>query len=209
MDPIEEKKSNDGSSEQTSNVPPSEVTVAIQSPPIKADMPIHIFELKKTRFDRLVQVLSIISSVMVIVTTVIAICAYQSYLKIKPIDITYYVGRRDGDKIAVDMVFMNKGPRPTAILSIALKTKEGAEIKTVGKSYGIKMPINIEPWHATRLTFELTKEDAERMKDIVITDLDGEHHPVIHTNANIQVTGSIISSATATSVINKADDAVK
>ena len=96
-----------------------------------------------------------------------------SNLKMNPVNVTYYVGVSD-DKNKIDMVFKNMSSRPTAILSIDFRTKEGSIFRTIGGSDGIKLPLNIGAWNAEKISFGLKKDDIERLEDVLVTDLDNK-----------------------------------
>ena len=76
-------------------------------------------------------------------------------------------------KIKIDLLFRNLSPRPTAIVSISLMTKNGHCIRMLGDSDGINLPLNIAAWSAERISFSLKKEDTG-LDNIVITDLDNK-----------------------------------
>jgi hypothetical protein len=99
--------------------------------------------------------------------------AQKSNLEEKPVDVTYYVGGSD-DKNKIDMVFTNASYRPTAILSIDFKGKEGSILRTIGEADENKLPLNIGAWEAKKLSFRLKKGDIEQLEKILVTDLDNK-----------------------------------
>ncbi len=99
--------------------------------------------------------------------------APKSNLEVKPVDVTYYIGESD-DKSKIDMVFKNASYRPTAILSIDFKGREGSMLRTIGEADENKLPLNIGAWEAKKISFRLKKGDIEQLEKILVTDLDNK-----------------------------------
>ena len=100
----------------------------------------------------------------------------KSNLEEKPVGVTYYVGESD-DKSKIDMVFTNASYRPTAILSIDFKGKEGSILRTIGEADENKLPLNIGAREAKKISFRLKKGDIEQLEKILVTDLDNRQIP--------------------------------
>ena len=104
--------------------------------------------------------------------------AKRSNLNMNQVVAAYYVGGSDDVKGKIDLVFRNLSSRPTAILAIYLRTKEGSYLRTIGEPDGIKLPLNIGAWSAEKVSFSLKKDDIKQMKDIVVLDLDDRQTPI-------------------------------
>ncbi len=99
--------------------------------------------------------------------------APKSNLEVKPLVVTYYIGESD-DKSKINMVFTNASYRPTAILSIDFKGKNGSILRTIGEADENKLPLNIGAWEAKKISFRLKKGDIEQLEKILVTDLDNK-----------------------------------
>jgi len=99
--------------------------------------------------------------------------APESNLGVKPLAVTYYIGESD-DKSKIDMVFTNASYRPTAILSIDFKGKQGSILRTIDEN---KLPLNIGAWEAKKISFRLRNGDIEQLEKILVTDLDYKQIP--------------------------------
>ncbi len=222
MDPNKENTNADASNNLIENLPSSEVKNNRQS----NDRLVQIVELKKTKWDHIAEKVMVIVSVLLVIIAAfqwraadkqvdaankqievanaqidVAKALHEetkkSDLKINPVDATYIVGRSDGDKVEIDIVFKNVSSRPTAILSIELETKDGTlTIESDGKT----LPLNLEPWHAEQRTYSI-KNVHSPLQNITVTDLDGKKHRAIgvrRQNASVFLTGTAMSMSGAT-----------
>jgi hypothetical protein len=73
--------------------------------------------------------------------------------------------------IMITLIFRNLSYRPTAVIDIYVREKEGI---LGGRGYNgqIKLPIQIEPWGVKEVDFQIGKNDEKRMTDILIIDED-------------------------------------
>jgi hypothetical protein len=215
MEMNKENSNVDRGNELSKNLPLGEEIIHENQPASKDDMPIHMVELQKTAWDRIVEGLDILSSIaMVALTVFLAIFANKQWnaaekqadaankqveaaneqikvakaqnelvrrmneeakisnLKMSRVVGAYYVGGSDDVKDKIDLVFRNLSSRPTAILSIYLRTKEGSYFRKIGEPDGIKLPLNIGAWSAEEISFWLKKNDIEQLEDILVTDMD-------------------------------------
>jgi hypothetical protein len=130
--------------------------------------------------------------------------AKKSTLKVNLVVGASYV-ESNNVKGEIEMLFVNRGPRPTAVLSVSLRTKQGSPFKTISEPDKGKLPLNIGPWSAEKISFSLNKDDIKKLEDIVVTDIDGKLPPVkpMRWNASVTMTMGAVASVEAEVVTTK------
>jgi len=77
------------------------------------------------------------------------------------------------------LLFRNLSHRPTAIIDIYVREKEGGILGGSGYNNNIKLPIQLEPWGVIRASFRVEKNDEARMANILVKDIDDNEIVVI------------------------------
>jgi hypothetical protein len=90
----------------------------------------------------------------------------------------FYVGGED-ERTEIDLLFRNLSHRPTAIIDIYVRDKDGAVLGGSGYNDNIKLPIRIEPWGVIRESFRIEKNDEKRMANIFVRDIEDNEIVII------------------------------
>jgi len=84
---------------------------------------------------------------------------------------SFYVGSAD-DRTKISLLFRNLSDRPTSIVDIYIREKNGGVIRSIGEPDGIKTPIKIQPWDIETISFRVERPEEERMSDILVIDME-------------------------------------
>ena len=83
----------------------------------------------------------------------------------------FYVGGED-ERTEIELLFRNLSHRPTAIIDIYVREKEGGILGRSGYNNNIKLPIQLEPWGVIQASFRIEKNDEARMANILVKDIE-------------------------------------
>ena len=90
----------------------------------------------------------------------------------------FYTGGED-ERTEIELLFRNLSHRPTAILDIYVREKEGGILGGSGYKDNIKIPIQLEPWGVIQTSFRIEKNDEARMANILVKDIDDNEIVVV------------------------------
>ena len=90
----------------------------------------------------------------------------------------FYTGGED-ERTEIELLFRNLSHRPTAILDIYVREKEGGILGGSGYKDNIKIPIQLEPWGVIQASFRIEKNDEARMANILVKDIDDNEIVVV------------------------------
>ena len=90
----------------------------------------------------------------------------------------FYTGGED-ERTEIELLFRNLSHRPTAILDIYVREKEGGILGGSGYNNRIKLPIQLEPWGIIQASFRIEKNDYARMANILVKDIEDNEIVVV------------------------------
>lgn len=90
----------------------------------------------------------------------------------------FYTGGED-KRTEIELLFRNLSHRPTAIIDIYIREKEGGILGGSGYNDNIKLPIQLEPWGVIQKSFRIEKNDETRMANILVKDIEDNEIVVI------------------------------
>ena len=90
----------------------------------------------------------------------------------------FYTGGED-ERTEIELLFRNLSHRPTAILDIYVREKEGGILGGSGYKDNIKIPIQLGPWGVIQASFRIEKNDEARMANILVKDIDDNEIVVV------------------------------
>lgn len=90
--------------------------------------------------------------------------------------INYYYGSED-ERTEIVLMFRNLSHRPTAIIDVYIRNKEGGILGGSGYKNNIKLPLQLEPWGIIRTSFRIEENDEKLLADILVKDI--EDHEII------------------------------
>ncbi len=95
----------------------------------------------------------------------------------------YYLvlGSNNDRTTEIELLFRNLSHRPTAIIDIYLRNKEGGVLGGQGYNNKIELPIQIEPWGVKTVHFKLEKNDEERISSILVRDIEDNEIVIVRT----------------------------
>ncbi|HSW62919.1 MAG TPA: hypothetical protein VLH56_06390 [Dissulfurispiraceae bacterium] len=84
----------------------------------------------------------------------------------------------DDDRTKITLLFRNLSHRPTAVVDLYVREKEGI---LGGRGYKdrISLPIRIDPWGLTEIDFKIDQNDEVRMTDILVRDIQDKEIVVV------------------------------
>jgi hypothetical protein len=83
----------------------------------------------------------------------------------------FFLGSED-DRTEINLLFRNKGNRPTSVFELYMRKGDGSIIKGHGYGNKVELPIQIAPWGVEHRKFRIEKVDEKEMKDILMRDID-------------------------------------
>lgn len=90
----------------------------------------------------------------------------------------FYTGGED-ERTEIELLFRNLSHRPTAIIEIYVREKEGGILGGSGYKDNIKLPIQLEPWGVIQASFRIEKNDEAQMTNILVKDIEGNEIVVV------------------------------
>jgi len=90
---------------------------------------------------------------------------------------SFYVGS-DDDRTKITLLLRNLSHRPTAIIDIYVRDKDGI-LEGRGYHDRIKLPIQIEPWGVKEVEFRIEASDEKRMTNILVRDIEDNEIVVV------------------------------
>ncbi len=91
---------------------------------------------------------------------------------------TFYDGC-DDNRTKINLVLRNLSHRPTAILDVYVRNKDGGVIKNYQESKEITLPIKVEPWDIQIVSFRVSKHEEQKLANIMLRDIDDNEIVVI------------------------------
>lgn len=85
----------------------------------------------------------------------------------------------EDEQTEIELLFRNLSHRPTAIIDIYVREKDGGILGGQGYNNNIKLPIQIAPWEVIGASFRINKSDEVRMVDILVRDIEDNEIVVI------------------------------
>ena len=85
----------------------------------------------------------------------------------------------DAQRTQVILICINHSSRPTAVIDIYLRDKNGNHLGEISRGYNnqIKLPFQVGPWGVTMpMEFEVAWGDEEKMKDLFILDMENKEY---------------------------------
>jgi hypothetical protein len=83
------------------------------------------------------------------------------------------------ERTEIELLFRNLSHRPTAIIDIYVREKEGGILGGSGYNNNIKLPIELDPWGVIRASFGIEKNDEARMANILVKDIEDNEIVVV------------------------------
>jgi hypothetical protein len=90
----------------------------------------------------------------------------------------FHLGGED-ERTEIELRFRNLSHRPTAIIDIFVRGKDGIFIGGSGYKNNIKLPIQLEPWQAIQKRFRIDRNDEARMANILVRDIEDNEIVVV------------------------------
>jgi hypothetical protein len=84
---------------------------------------------------------------------------------------TFYTGGED-NRTEIELIFRNLSHRPTAIVDIYVRNKEGGILGGTGYNNNIKLPLQLEPWGVIKASFRIERIDETLMANILVKDIE-------------------------------------
>ena len=79
---------------------------------------------------------------------------------------------KEGDRTQIILILRNLSSRPTAVIYLYVRDKDGDYLGGNGYNDQIQLPVRVEPWGLHKEIIRIAKDDEKRMKDIFIVDME-------------------------------------
>jgi len=124
-------------------------------------------------------------AVAVIIISVVSLFSYvvfelkRSKAKLEVLQRKHFYTGGEDERTEIELQFRNLSHRPTAIIDIYVREKEGGILGGSGYNDKIKLPIQLEPWGIIQASFRIEKNDYARMANILVKDIEDNEIVVV------------------------------